>query len=416
VRDNRIGAMAPGVIRWTCILAIGLGAAAPASRAEDGTPLPTATSPRRLALGIEGLVSVATDDRQYFNYSSYDRSATELVRLRAFASFRLAARAALLAEGRMDNGEGPRLSAFYLRVRPFAGTPVDVQAGRIPPVFGAFARRAYVADNPLIGQPFVYQYLTSLRSDALPASADDLLRMKGQGWGNHYPVGSPAWDHGLPLVAGDRWDTGLQVRWAGQRVSLAAAVTQGTLSNPRVRDDNSGKQVSGRLEVRPVLGLVLGASAARGDYLSRGAVAAVPAAARRGSRAQQAFGADAEFSRGHWLVRGEGVVSRWALPALQPPFVSSPLRAWGVFVEARRKLRPGLFAAARYDHVGFSRITGSPGYGSTTTWDAPVSRLEAGAGFSLRRNLLLKAAVQQNWRQGAERSEKVAAVQTLFWF
>ena len=45
-----------------------------------------------------------------------------------------------------------------------------------------------------------------------------------------------------------------------------------------------------------------------------------------------------------------------------------------------------------------------------------MSRLEAGAGFSLRRNLLLKAAVQQNWRQGAERSEKVAAVQTLFWF
>ena len=340
--------------------------------------------------------------------------------MRLDASLRIAPRAALLAEGRMDNGEGPMVSALYLRIRPLARWPLDVQAGRIPPVFGAFARRAYGTDNPLIGQPFIYQYLTSLRPDSLPASADDLLRMRGQGWGNYYPVGSPDWDHGLPLVAGDHWDTGLQVRWAAERVTVAAAVTQGTLSNPRVRDDNAGKQLSGRVELRPVLGVVLGASAARGDYLARGVVAALPPAAREASRSQQAFGADAEFSRGYWLLRGEAVLSRWAVPALQPPLVDSPLRAFGVFVEARRKLRPGLFAAARYDRVGFSRITGSPAYGSTTpvtmSWDAPVSRVEVGAGLSLRHNLLLKAAVQQNWRQGAARSERVAAAQTLFWF
>lgn len=412
--------MAPGLIGWALLLALGVGTGAAGSHAEDGTPLPTGAAPPRLAVGIEGLVTVATDDRQYFNYSSYEKSATELVRLRVDASFRLASRAAVLAEGRMDNGEGPSLSALYLRVRPMAGKPVDIQAGRIPPVFGAFPRRAYGTDNPLIGQPFLYQYLTSLRPDALPASADDLLRMRGQGWGNYYPVGSRAWDHGLPLVAGDRWDTGLQVRWAGRHVTVASAVTQGTLSNPRVRDDNSGKQLSGRVEVRPVLGLVLGASAARGDYLSRGAEDAIPATARQGSYAQRALGADAEFSRGHWLLRGEGIVSRWSIPELQAPFVSSPLQAWGLFLEARRKLRPGLFAAARYDHVGFSRITGSPGYGSTLpttlSWDAPVSRVETGLGFSLRRNLLLKAAVQRNWRQGAERPETIAAAQTLFWF
>jgi hypothetical protein len=333
---------------------------------------------------------------------------------------RLASRAALLAEARMDNAEGPSLSALYLRVRPFTGTPVDIQAGRIPPVFGAFGRRAYGSDNPLIGQPFLYQYLTSLRSDALPASVGDLLLMKGQGWANHYPVGSPDWDHGLPLVAGDQWDTGLEVRWAGERLKVAAAVTQGTLSNPRVRDDNSGKQVSGRIEVRPVLGLVLGASAARGDYLSREAMAALPAFARGGSRAQQAFGADAEFSRGHWLLRGEAIASRWAVPAVQQPYVPSPLRAWGTFVEVRRKLRPGLYAASRFDHVGFSRVTATPGYQTsaspTTTWDAPVSRVEVGAGFNLRRNVVIKAAVQQNWRQDAGHAERVAALQTLFWY
>ena len=414
--------MAAGLIRWACVLAIGLGAAAPASRAEDGSPAPSTSEPSRLAFGIEGLATVATEDSQYFNYTSYEKSATELVRVRAFASLRLAERVALLAEGRMDNGEGPSLSALYLRVRPLAGKPLDLQAGRIPPVFGAYSRHVYGADNPLIGQPFIYQYLTSLRADAVPASADDLLLMKGQGWGNYYPngFGSTEWDHGLPMVAGDLWDTGLQVRWAGARFQVASAVTQGTLCNPRVEDDNSGKQLSARIQVQPVLGLVLGVSAARGEYLTDDALLAVPPESRGSSHAQRTFGADAEFSRGHWLLRSEAIVSDWFVPAVEAPYLPSPIRAWGAFVEVRRKLRPGLFAAARYDHVGFSQVTGSPAYGSTvpttTSWEAPVSRVEVGAGYSLIRNLQLKAAVQRNWRDGAEHPETVATVQTLFWF
>jgi len=411
----------PSPLIWTCALALGLAAAAPPARAQDDAAPPApAPEPRRVAVAIEGFVTVATDDRQYFNYSSYEKAATELIRLRLDASLRIASRAAILLEARMDNGGGPSLSAIYLRVRPVSGVPLDIQAGRIPTVFGPSARRGYAVDNPLIGQPLVYQYLTSLRADALPASADDLLRMRGQGWGNYYPVGSSDWAPGLPLVAGDRWDTGLQLRWAGERVTVAAAVTQGTLSNPRVEDDNSGKQFSFRVGYQPVLGLAFGLSAAEGDYLSREALAAVPPAARGGSHDQRTVGADLEFARGHWVLRSEAIVTRWAVPRVQEPFVASPLESWGSFVEVRRKLRPGLFAAARYDHVGFSDVTGSPGYGSTapvtTAWEAPVSRVEVGAGYSLRHNLLLKGAVQQNWREGADGPERVAAFQTLFWF
>jgi hypothetical protein len=222
-------------------------------------------------------------------------------------------------------------------------------------------------------------------------------------------------------VAGDRWDTGLQVRWAAERVSVAAAVTQGTQCNPRVSDDNSGKQLLGRLEVRPVLGLVLGGSAAQGDYVADSAVEALPPAARGASRAQQAFGLDAEYSRGYWLLRTEGILSRWFVPPVEEPFVPSPLEAWGAFVEVRRKIRPGFYAAARFDHVGFSRITASPPEGSqtplVTTWEAPVTRVEGGLGFNLRRNVVFKVIVQKNWREGtAEGSDGLVAAQTLFWF
>jgi hypothetical protein len=411
--------MAVGLTRWTYGLALALGLAGARAGAQDAAP--ASREPRWFSLGIEGLVSVATDDSGYFNYTSYEKSTTELVRLRMDASLRLGPRAALLVEGRMDNGGGPSLSAAYLRVRPLADHAFDVQLGRIPPVFGAFGRHAYGVDNPLIGQPFIYQYLTSLRSDSLPASADDLLRMKGMGWANNYPIGSETWDHGLPLVAADRWDTGVQARWAAERVTVAMAVTQGTQCNPRVSDDNSGKQLLGRLEVRPVLGLVLGASAAEGDYVDESALAALPPASREASHVQQAFGLDAEFSRGYWLFRTEGILSRWFVPPVEEPFVPSPLEAWGVFVEARRKIRPGLYAAARFDHVGFSTLTASPPEGSetplVTSWEAPVTRVEVGAGYNIRRNVVLKAVVQQNWRkEAAEQSDMVIAAQTQFWF
>jgi hypothetical protein len=412
--------MAFGLVRFTVALAVGVSGLAMTAGAEDTAPLPS-QAPRRLRVGIEGLVSVATEDSGYFNYSSYEKSAMELVRLRMDAALRLGTRAALMAEGRMDNGEGPSLSAAYLRVRPLAGHALDIQAGRIPPVFGAFGRRAYGADNPLIGQPFIYQYLTSLRSDSLPASADDLVAMKGMGWASLYPVGSDAWDRGLPLVAADLWDTGVQIRWAAERVTVAAAVTQGTQCNPRVSDDNSGKQLLGRFEVRPVLGLVLGASASQGDYIADSAADDLPPAARAASRAQQAFGMDAEFSRGHWLLRTEGILSRWFVPPVEQPFVPSPLQAWGGFVEVRRKIRPGLYAAARFDHVGFSSLTASPTEGSetpvVTTWEAPVTRVEVGAGVNLRRNVLLKAILQRNWREGvAYGSDTIVSAQTLVWF
>jgi hypothetical protein len=62
-------------------------------------------------------------------------------------------------------------------------------------------------------------------------------------------------------------------------------------------------------------------------------------------------------------------------------------------------------------------VTGTLFDGRPTPWDAPVWRAEAGAGYSLRRNVLLKAVLQHNWRVGVRSgSESVAGAQALFWF
>ena len=48
----------------------------------------------------------------------------------------------------------------------------------------------------------------------------------------------------MPLVSALRWDTGVQFHAGSQRADATVAVTTGTLSDPRVTDNNAGKQVA----------------------------------------------------------------------------------------------------------------------------------------------------------------------------
>src|SRR5262249_51807107 len=136
---------------------------------------------------------------------------------------------------------------------------------------GAFSRRPYPTDNILIGYPLAYQYLTSLRPDSLPANADELLRMRGRGWLSTFSIGNPTPSSGLPLVNGLTWDTGVQVHAATDRLDSAVSITTGTLAYPLVRENNAGKQVSGRVAFQPVQGFIIGGSFAQGPFADRNA-------------------------------------------------------------------------------------------------------------------------------------------------
>ncbi|HEY7285563.1 MAG TPA: hypothetical protein VH497_08980, partial [Vicinamibacterales bacterium] len=187
---------------------------------------------------VTGNVSVAVgshDEIAFFNYTDYEHNALRLFRVSFAGTWQPTSRLAVLTEFRSEDLERVRTYALYLRARPWKSIPLDVQVGRIPPVFGAFARRSYATDNPLIGYPLAYQYLTSLRPDSIPASADDLLLMRARGWQASYPVGSPVPAPGVPLFSAFRWDTGVEAHVDTTHVEGAFAVTAGTLSNPRVQ-------------------------------------------------------------------------------------------------------------------------------------------------------------------------------------
>jgi hypothetical protein len=391
-------------MKRVAVLAAALAPAALAAGAE------APVEPRRLALGVEVSAAIGPEDRGFFNYTSYEESAQRMARLSLTAEWRVAERLALLGEVRDENLRRPRVYALYARLRPWPDQPFDLQAGLIPPVFGAFARRRYVADNPLIGDPLAYQYLTSLRSDAAPGTESDLIATRGTGWRVHYPLGwgSTEPEPGLPLVNALRWDTGVQVHVGSGALEASAALTQGTLSNPLVHDDNGGKQLSARVAWKPVVGLVLGVSGARGDYLSRALVDSLPPG-RRGHDAQQAWGVDLEYSRDRWILRSEAIWSRW-----QTPMVARSLGALGFTAEGRCKLLPGLYAAARLDRLDFTDIDGPSG---PVSWDAPVWRTEAGLGYTPVRRVLAKLAYQHNWRDGGRvRERSLLTAQLVLWY
>jgi len=107
-------------------------------------------------------------------------------------------------------------------------------------------------------------------------------------------------------------------------------------------------------------------------------------------------------------------------PTLDPPSTVTPeshvarLRALALSIEGRYTFLPGAYVAARAEHLGFNRITGSNG---PQTWDANVRRFEIGGGYYLQRNVIARVSWQYNERDTARFNRgRFAAAQLLFWF
>ena len=371
---------------------------------------PPPPRPTGLIWGGEFSAAVSRrDDDAFFNYSDYENSTLRQFRMRLILESRLPARVALLGEVRVEN-DLLNAPVLFARWQPWAARPLHIQAGRVPLTIGAFARRAYGSDNLLVGVPLVYQYLTSVRPDALPQTPDDVLRMRARGWLPSYPIGSTRATAGLPILAYSRGDTGVQMQWTADTWTAAAAVTRGTAADPRVLDNNSGVAVSGRIAVVRPSGLTVGLSGSRGAWVSRDVTSLLSAVEQNRGTSQSLLGLDAEFARGHWIFRGEWWHSRFGMPTL-----TQPLSATGGFAEARFRFFPRWQVSARADRLTFSEITGVTG--APTPWDAPVWRGEGALGYRVSRNIDLRAGYQFNWREaGRVMKRGFPTLQVLVWF
>ena len=408
--------------------------AMPAARAHaDLLPSrPISLGDGRVVLSGDVAVSFGTPDEGYFNLFDYSHDAFNVLSMSLSAEVRATDRLAFVGQVLDEislRGRDPDPAdrhviypyAFYVRVRPAVDQPLTILAGRIPLVFGSFARRDYGEVNPLIGLPLAYGYSTTMRPEP-PPSRRELLLNRGGGWAVRYPrATATVGPQGLGLVAARRWDTGVSAQWDGAKVNGGVAVTVGTLSSPQTEDDNDGKQISGRVGFTPTASFSIGVSGARGEYLSDageetdyGEVGTLPPPASYETHRQQALGLDAEYSLGHVVVRGEVVASRWDVP-FQNGDPTLPLDALGTSLETRVALTPRWSMAVRGDRLGFSRVEAANGV--VRTWDANVLRVEGAVGYLVRRNVRVKLGYQYNWRDGGrERSIGMAGAQLLYWF
>lgn len=406
-----LASLARAVITATIVVAVIPGVA----RAQ--APSSYEPSMRRVTFGGEiSAILGPRDDDAFFNYTDYERNALRMVRIRLFGEWRLARPLSVVGELRTEAAENIEAAALYVRWRPWEAREIWVQAGRIPPVVGAFARRAYGRDNAVIGLPLAYQYLVSIRPDAFPATVDDIVRMRGRGWQPSYPIGDQALEPGVSLIAASRWDTGAEVQWRHGSVEAAAAITRGAPAVPVVRDAPGRPGWSGRVAVQTPIGLTLAGSAARGHWIEQSALVFVPAAKQRQAM-QTLIGADAEFGRGPLLLRGEWIASSFEVPFVALPGAGPSLDAWSAFLEARYRLHPRWQIGARVDRLDFSNVSRSGDPAALVSWDAAVDRVEVALGFRLARSFDIRAGVQRNWRDGGRvRSRTFPALQVICGF
>jgi hypothetical protein len=337
------------------------------------------------------------------------------VRLRLFADVVVHERWTVFNQILIDPSSSMGLESFlrsYLRFDVFKREKADLslQAGVVPTPFGAYSPRAYSDRNPLVSDPLMYHYFTTLRSNQIPANNADLLRHRGQGQAANFTGtgfaggGSPIKFNGMPMIYDPCWDVGVQAIGSAGRLEYVVAVSQGTLSAPRFKggDNNHGKQFSGRLAFVPYAGVVVGASYARGPYLDSALQPSLPAGSQVNDFNQEIYGFDAEYGVRHLVLYAELASNRWQSPKITDGHGRrEDLKTLGWYVEGRYTLRPGLFAAVRYDRIGFGDIDDGTGTGRRVPWNYDVSLWEYGLGYYLTDRVIGKL-VRQDYRSKGE--------------
>ncbi|MDA0711677.1 MAG: hypothetical protein O3B73_15875 [bacterium] len=274
-----------------------------------------------------------------------------------------------------------------------------LEAGKLSTSFGSYGPRAYPDRSPLITPPLIHHYFTGLRANQLPADNDDLLRARGTGGSDRFSgfAGGGATEilRGLPIIYDVCWDTGIRAFGSLWRFEYSLALTQGTLSDPRITgtDNNDGKQIISRVSLIPATGVVLGTSFARGAYLDDATASFLPAGTTPTDFVQQAIGLDLSYEVRHLKLIGEAVFNTWQVPHIVEP--GNRPKAPGVlgwYVEGRYAFLPGFFGAFRFDQLRFQKIQNS--LGESLTWDDNISRLEGGLGYQFWEGVLGKLIVQ----------------------
>jgi hypothetical protein len=306
---------------------------------------------------LQGLV-----DAEYWNTDSGSRllarddgERSGVGRLRLWAAGDFAPGLQGFVRGAVSGGDGcgqdpcqtdTSLEQAFLRWTNPGKARLVVEAGRIVTPVGDFAKRYLSTENPLIGIPSDY---------------------------------SVSYPDGMAFAA-----------WAGHADFKVAMVDQPLYADWYAPEPGNAFRPMLGAGYTPIVGLRFAGFATRGPYLGPDSEASLTPGTAWQDFEQSVYGAELQFSQGHFELHGQFARSGYEVPGL-----SDRARGKTYWLEPRYTFTPRLFAAARIGQNDYPYI--APIYG--TTWIASSSRVadvEVGVGYRVLPDLLVKASYRRD--------------------
>ena len=340
---------------------------------------------------VHGLLDLVQSNRGVAlesNWFNYGDSNFDAYRLRLFGDAAVTDHLDVYTQFLFTDAAPARALGAYVSYAPAPERDLHLWAGKIPWIIGTFAPRAYSNKNPLVSVPLLYQYHTTLRADQIVPSVDELLARAGRGqYGVSYVPGSPPM-RGLSVVYDLCWDAGVAALGSARPLELAVGMSNGTPGRMNAaQDENAGKSLLGRVGLQPWPLLRFGVSGATGSYMAQKLNPSLPQGHTAEDYRQRLVMADGELMKGPAELRAEAYRNFWDTPTV------GTLQVQGWYVEGKWKLPWSTYVAARWERMEFGDVTTSAG--ERTPWDFARTRLEAGGGIRLTRDVLLKAVYQR---------------------
>jgi len=282
---------------------------------------------------------------------------------------------------------------------------LNISAGKILTPFGAFTRRQLSTDNPLIGVPLFFYYVTNVSPQSGYLDSSGVL------------LSDALYGGRLSTIYYGGYYTGVEVfgSIAGDFVSYDFAVMNAPLSFPNSAINlDKNLAVHGRVALRPVIWGELGASYSAGSFLQAGNVNSIfDSMGGIGKFTQQTIGLDLTLGYLYYEFHVEYIRNRYNAPYIVYDFTVNPPYKQGlsgtdylelandellVDFKVEAPFYPGLYLAGRLDLLTFGTITdpwpASGSFGKEIRWDRNVKRAEVAVGYKPVRNVLIKLGYQ----------------------
>jgi hypothetical protein len=317
-------------------------------------------------------------------------------RLSAFLDVQLGQRLLLHAQMRADRGFDPgaesggqvRMDEYFLQYRVFDAEGLNLRAGKYPTVFGSWAPRSLVWDNPLITAPTPYDNLIPITSTSAPASAASFAARRDMA------ANKSTW---VPIIWGPSYGTGVAALGRISDFDYALEIKNVALSSPpetwdAIDNGSQGRPTATlRLGLQPAPEWKVGTSFSNGRYMDEGAQASLPAGTDVDDFKQTTWGLDAAYAHHEWQIWSELIHATFDVPRVGKVDVLSG------YIEAKYKISSQFWTALRLNQSWFGD---SPV--STTSWGRNTSRLDVGLGYRASTRLEAKLQYSFSRQQGPD--------------